>query len=174
MANEKGYAGPRMPAATSTTPEPTPPTMADRDEALSTLTNALASGITEAVRRNSPPQRVAFGDYRSRNAKNPTGRTTRQRELAVQFFQNGDRIRERKLHDEELALIPRLQAGTFCDGLVVVQDFLRNGQRVLNLSYKNKEIADRMALKAAAPRLVDMLRRCVQEAGGLSPVTATL
>jgi hypothetical protein len=178
MANEKTGqtftpTGPRlpMPPATSTTPgDPPPPTMQEREDALASLTNALASGITEAVRLNSPPRQVTFGEYKSRNSKNPTGRTDQDRELSVLFFQNGDRIRERKLHDEELALIPQLRAGTFCDGLVLVQDFVKDGRRALNLSYKNKEIADRMALKGVVPRLVDMLRRCVHEAADPLPI----
>ena len=122
----------------------------------------LGNAIADAIRGLQPPRALTFDEFKPVTPFNPRG--VKHRELPFPCFQNGSRMNADVLHDEEISLLGQLKPGRFCNGLVLVQERDRNGQKEIHLHYANGTPDQRMALKGEARNLTELLRRCVDEA----------
>ena len=132
----------------------------------------LATAIADAIASNAPKRKLTVGQIVSRSPFNPTGK--RKRKLKRVMYQNGNRLRERFLHDEEIALLDQIKAGHYVNGKIIVIENDADGDKSVHIRYKNRNQNDRMDLQSEVPNLKAMLSRIVSEQTDQAAVRAGL
>jgi hypothetical protein len=126
---------------------------------LAAAVHALAKGQETLI--NSQVRKVPFANHKPRSSFNPTGK--KRRKLTRRCYQNGYPMNINLLHDEEIELLNRLQAGKYLNGLVTVRVEDKGAESALNIIYRNKSVDERFALKNEFRDLREFLRRADKE-----------
>lgn len=128
-------------------------------DSLKDVANALVTAVTAIA----PKQYVKFGQQDLKTPFNPTGK--RNRKLKRTMFQNGNRLNERVLSDQEIALLDQLVPGRYIEGLItVIEKDNGNNEKTVYIQYKNKTVDQRQNLQTYASTFTAQLQRMVDEA----------
>lgn len=130
---------------------------------------ALVSAVTAftaAVERleSQTPNKVPLHKAIIRTPWNPEGKKDRLR-LKRTTYQNGTRVDEKRLSEEEIGLFNQLRPGRYGPNRKYVV-IVRPTDRAVELRYSNKSIEDRMAnqVDAKGRGIVGILEMIVEEA----------
>lgn len=137
------------------------PTMKDVVSALGKTVQALA---------DATPRKVHYANHKPTSAFNPTG--NKKRKLGRKFYQNGFLLDINKLTDEEIALLNKLPAGRFMDGLVSVLEVRKGQETAVNIVYDNSNQDKRFELKNYFRNFREMLKIILDESQGIKRAEA--
>ena len=130
-------------------PSPTRETPATDDRFAAAL-EAIAQS-NAAILANQPRKRLSYGDWKASRPK---------RALPCVVYQNGMRLDETMLTDEQIALLPKLQAGKFLGRLVTVHRDMSHPDMPWSISYACKTPEQRITLaNAIRGDMTELLRR---------------
>lgn len=120
------------------------------------------AGAIQTLADSQPVKRVPWAKFKTRSPFNPTG--NKRRKLTRRIYQNGYPVMIKKLFDEEIAMLNKLESGRYMEGLVTVVQVQTGGNTDLHIVYNNKSFDQRLALKSNFRNLREMLSICLDEA----------
>lgn len=143
------------------------------EKTVSINVDEFAESIGRAIAQNTEKKYVKYGRQDIANVFNPKG--IRNRKLKRQCFQNGFKLDERYLHDEEIALLDEVKQGTYVNGKVTVLERMTGElEPVILIMYKNKTPDHKHDLASeGCYNLTAMLRMIVQEGKDRDAAIAT-
>lgn len=122
----------------------------------------LAQALKEAIQETAPIQQVHISRYVAKTPFNPTGSKTRPK-LRGLFLQNGGRMVEDRLTNDEITLLNKIRPGRYLDRRVEVIERTENGETSVEIRYSNASMEQRLELKNRARNLKEMLQGILDE-----------
>jgi len=126
----------------------------------------VSQGINEASTKYGPIRQVPITQYHPKTPLNPQGLKEDQRpQLTRRYFQNGFAMLPDRLTDEQRVLLNKLRPGTYLDRRIDVRERYPEGggQNIVDISYNNLTIEQRLEMKSVVKNLTDMLQQIVAE-----------
>jgi hypothetical protein len=124
----------------------------------------LAQAIKLAVEETAPVKQVHVSQYRGKTPWNPTGKKAHERpKLRGEFYQNGQRMFEDRLTEQEIGLLNKIRPGRYVNRKVEVIERQSNGEIAVEIRYSNATPDLRSELKNECRNLVEMLERIIAE-----------
>src|SRR5262245_58384445 len=120
------------------------------------------SQLVQAIVGLQPPRKIGADEYVARTPFHPDG--TIHALLRRRSFQNGRRLDETFLTDEEIRLVNLLVPGKFVDGLVTVREVDQGPETDLHIYYRSATTDQRIALSAHVNSFRVLLQRCLADA----------
>jgi hypothetical protein len=121
--------------------------------------------LVKAIVALQPPRKIGADEYVARTPFHPDGKV--HTKLRRRSFQNGRRLDEMFLTEEEIRLTNALVPGKFLDGLVVVKEMDAGPDTDLHIFYRSATADQRIALSAHASSFRALLMRCLVDAVSL-------
>lgn len=123
---------------------------------------ALAAAIVAAVNANQPPRKIKAAEYqRTRSVHRDKPKLTRP------IYQNGYALDIYQLSKDAIEMANQIKPGIYADGLLTVVSIQEGtGMHALNITYPNKSVDERMAIKSAFPSFEHMLARILKDMKG--------
>jgi hypothetical protein len=123
---------------------------------------AFVQALKEAT--GNEAKQISLAAYRAKTPFNPTGDRTRPK-LTRRTFQNGARLREHFLTNEEIDLLNKIKAGEYGSTVRVrvIETNDDGANPTVEIQYRNKTTDDRMAFKGEFHTFGDLLRAIVKQ-----------
>jgi hypothetical protein len=120
------------------------------------------SDLVKAIVGLQPPRKIGADEYVALTPFHPDG--TMPIALRRRSFQNGRRLDEVFLTDQEIRLVNALVPGKFVDGLVTVRVVDQGPETDLHIYYRSATHDQRIALSAHVNSFRALLQRCLADA----------
>lgn len=121
---------------------------------------ALAEALAAAIETSRGVRQIKIGEWKPGGPFNPK---RKKRTLKGEFWVNGLPLRERVLHDEEIALLHEITPGLYVNKRITVSRTTTPDNQITQISFPEKAPADRLENAKLFPTFAVMLRKIVEE-----------
>ena len=128
--------------------------------------------LVKAIVALQPPRKIGADEYVAHTPFHPDGRVGER--LRRRSFQNGRRLDEEFLTDQEIRLVNALVPGKFVDGLITVRAVDQGPDTDLHIYYRSATHDQLIALSAHVNSFRALLQKCLADAVAQGLVDASV